>query len=181
VSFAYTFTDAEHNRKIDDNFAFDKPTINEYPFIRVNDVPKHRFVAAGSIDGPWDTVFGLKIVLETPRPLNEVRDFGYRPADGSFSQPAAVTPQGTGSFLVGGDIWGYRTVDLQATKRFQLGDFAVTARANVLNVFDFENYTTFNVISVGENGQINPDIEVNEFGDMLYVPRTLSFEVSFNF
>ena len=79
------------------------------------------------------------------------------------------------------DIWGYRTVDLQATKRFQLGDFAVTARANVLNVFDFENYTTFNVLSVGSNGQIDPDIEVNEFGDMLYVPRTLSFEVSFNF
>jgi outer membrane receptor protein involved in Fe transport len=181
VSFAYTYTDAVHNRKIDDNFAFDKPTIHEYPFIAVNDVPKHRFVAAGSIDGPWDTVFGLKIVLETPRPLNEVRDFGYRPPDGSFSQPAAVDPPGTGSFLVGGDIWGYRTVDLQATKRFQLGDFAVTARANVLNVFDFENYTTFNVISVGSNGQIDPEIEVNEFGDMLYVPRTLSFEVSFNF
>jgi outer membrane receptor protein involved in Fe transport len=181
VSFAYTFTDAVHNRKIDDNFAFDKPTINEYPFIQVNDVPKHRFVTAGSIDGPWDTVFGLKIVLETPRPLNEVRDFGYRPPDGSFAQPVSVTPPATGSFLIGGDIWGYRTVDLQATKRFQLGDFAVTARANVLNVFDYENYTTFNVLSIGENGQINPNIEVNEFGEMLYVPRTLSFEVSFNF
>ena len=69
VSLAYTHTDAKHNRKLDDNFAFDKPTIDEYPFITVDGVPKHRFVAAGSIDGPWGLTFGAKIVLETPRPL----------------------------------------------------------------------------------------------------------------
>src|SRR5690606_29682610 len=44
LSLAYTYTDAKHNRKIDDNFAFDKPTIDQYPFIKVNDVPEHRFV-----------------------------------------------------------------------------------------------------------------------------------------
>ncbi len=181
LSLAYTYTDAKHNRKIDDNFAFDQPTIDRYPFIRVNDVPKHRFVAAGSIDGPWNTIFGLKIVLETPRPLNEVRDFGYRPPDGSFAQPISITPPGTGSFLIGGDIWGYRTVDLQATKEFQFGDFGLTARVNVLNVFDFENYTTFNILSVGSDGVLDPQFEVNEFGDMLYVPRTMSFEVSLKF
>ena len=181
LNLAYTYSDAKHNRKLDDSFAFDQPTIDRYPFIRVNDVPKHRFVAAGSIDGPWDTIFGLKIVLETPRPLNEVRDFGARPPDGSFSQPIAITPPGTGSFLIGGDVWGYRTVDLQATKEFQLGDFALTARVNVLNVFDFENYTTFNIVSVGSDGVLDPQLEVNRFGDILYVPRTMSFEVSMRF
>lgn len=181
LSLAYTYTDAVHNRKLDDAYAFDQPTIDRYPFIRVNDVPKHRFVAAGSIDGPWDTIFGLKIVLETPRPLNEVRDFGYRPADGSYAQPISITPPGTGKFLVGGDIWGYRTVDLQATKEFNFDAFALTARVNVLNVFDFENYTTFNILSVGQDGVIDPEVEVNKYGDMLYVPRTLSFEVSVKF
>ena len=181
LNLAYTYTDAKHNRKLDDNFAFDQPTIDLYPFIRVNDVPKHRFVAAGSIDGPWDTIFGLKIVLETPRPLNEVRDYGARPPDGSVAQPIAITPPGTGSFLVGGDIWGYRTVDLQATKEFQIGDFGVTARVNVLNVFDFENYTTFNIVSVGSDGVLDPQLEVNQFGDILYVPRTMSFEISMRF
>ena len=68
LSVAYTYTDAKHNRKLDDNFAFDQPTIDRYPFIAVDAIPKHRFVAAGSIDGPWGTVFGGKIVLETPRP-----------------------------------------------------------------------------------------------------------------
>ncbi len=181
VSLAYTYTDAKHNRKLDDNFAFDQPTIDRYPFIWVNDVPKHRFVAAGSIDGPWDTIFGLKIVLETPRGLNEVRDYGARPPDGSFSQPIAIEPPATGSFLVGGDIWGYRTVDLQATKEFEFDTFAFTARVNVLNVFDYENYTTFNIISVGSDGVLDPELEVNQFGDILYVPRTMSFEVSFRF
>jgi len=181
LSLAYTYTDAVHNRKLDDNFAFDKPRIQDYPFIRVDGVPKHRFVAAGSIDGPWNTVFGMKIVLETPRPMNEIRDFGNRPPDGSFSQPISITPPATGSFLIGGDIWGYRTVDLQATKEFVLGDFSLTARVNVLNVFDFENYSTFNILSVGSDGVLDPQVEVNRFGDMFYVPRTLSFEVSVQF
>lgn len=181
LNLAYTYTDAKHNRKLDDNFAFDQPTIGRYPFIAVNDIPKHRFVAAGSIDGPWGTIFGVKIVLETPRPMNEVRDYGNRPPDGSFAQPFAATPPGTGSFLIGGDIWGYRTVDFQATKQFQFGDFAVTARANLLNAFDFENYSTFNVVSVGTGGALDAQLEVNKFGDILYVPRTLSFEVSVDF
>jgi outer membrane receptor protein involved in Fe transport len=181
LNLAYTYTEAKHNRKLDDNYAFDQPTIDRYPFIRVDGIPKHRFVAAGSIDGPWDTVFGVKLVLETPRPMNEVRDYGARPADGSYSQAIAITPPGTGRFLVGGKIWGYRTVDFQATKRFQIGDFALTARMNVLNAFDFKNYSTFNILDVGSNGQLDPDLEVNRFGDIYYVPRTLSFELSAQF
>jgi hypothetical protein len=181
LSFAYTFSDAEHNRKLDDPFAFDKPTIDDYPFISVDGLPEHRVVAAGSIDGPWETTFGVKIVLETPRPLNEIRDWGNRPPDGSFSQPFAYDPPGTGSFLIGGDIWGYRTVDFQATKEFLIGDRALTARVNLLNAFDYENYSTFNLISPGSGGVLDPTAEVNEFGDTFYVPRTLSFEVGFRF
>lgn len=70
LSLAYTHTDAEHNRKVDDNFAFDKPTIDEYPFITANDVPEHRLVAAGPIDGPWDTTFGAKARVGTMRPAH---------------------------------------------------------------------------------------------------------------
>lgn len=182
LSLAYTRADAKHNRQKDDNFAFDKATIDDYPFITVNGVPKHRFVAAGSIDGPWGITFGAKIVLETPRPFNTIRDYGNRPPDGSFSQPIAYTPPGTGSFLIGGDIWGYRTVDLQATKEFSLGDYAkLTARVNVLNVFDFENFASFDLISPGANGRLDPQVRVNEFGDSFYVPRTISFEVGLKF
>lgn len=181
LNLAYTYTDAKHNRKIDDSFAFDKATIDQYPFIMVDTIPEHRFVAAGSIDGPWGLVFGAKIVLETPRPLNEVRDYGARPADGSFSQPIAIEPPGTGSFLIGGDIWGYRTVDFQVTKDFEVGDFTISARMNLLNAFNYENYSTFNILGVGSNGVLDPDLEVNQYGDSLYVPRTFNFEVSVAF
>src|SRR5690606_24418953 len=108
-------------------------------------------------------------------------DFGARPPDGSFAQPIALTPPGTGSFLIGGGIRGFRTVDLPAPQESQVGDVLQTARVNVLNVFDFENYTTFNIVSVGSDGVLDPQLEVNPFGDILYVPRTMSFEVSMRF
>ena len=181
VSLAYTYTDAEHNRQIDDNYAFDKARIEDYPFITANDVPEHRFVAAGSIDAPWGLTFGAKIVLETPRPINQIGFYGNRPPDGSHGQPVAFEPPGTGSFIIGGDIWGYRTVDFQATKEFRIGEFGFTARVNLLNAFDYNNYASFNVISVGSGGVLDPVIEVNTSGDIYYVPRTISFELGFNY
>lgn len=182
VSFAYTHTDAKHNRKKEDPFAFDGARIEDYPFITVDGVPKHRFVASGSLDGFWGITFGAKIVLETPRPFNEIRDYGYRPPDGSFAQPFAYTPAGTGKFLIGGDIWGYRTLDLQATKEFSFGDrFKVSARLNLLNALNYKNYSSFNLISAGANGVLDPQVEVNRFGDMYYVPRTWSFELGVKF
>ena len=182
MSVAYTHSDAKHNRKKDDPFAFDKATIDLYPFIWVDAVPKHRLVVAGSIDGPWGLTFGGKVVLETPRPVNEVRCWGVTEPDGSTCQPFGAEPPGTGSFLVGGDIWGYRTVDLQATKEFRFGDrVKMTARVNLLNAFNYKNYSTFSTIEAGANGVYDPTFVYNKFGDMLYVPRTLSVELGMKF
>lgn len=182
MSVAYTRADAKHNRKKDDPFAFDGATINQYPFIWVDAVPKHRLVVAGSVDGPWGLTFGGKIVLETPRPVNEVRCYGVTRADGATCQPFGAEPPGTGSFLVGGDIWGYRTVDLQATKEFSFGErVKLNARVNLLNAFNYQNFSTFSSIEAGANGIYNPTFEYNRFGDMLYVPRTLSVEVGLKF
>jgi hypothetical protein len=72
-------------------------------------------------------------------------------------------------------------VDFQATKEFRFGDHALTARVNLLNAFDYENFKSFNLISAGSGGTLDPVVEVNEFGDSLYVPRTLSFEVGYSF
>jgi outer membrane receptor protein involved in Fe transport len=182
LSVAYTHSDAKHNRKKDDPFAFDKATIGQYPFIWVDAVPKHRLVVAGSIDGPWGLTFGGKIVLETPRPVNEVRCWGVTEPDGSTCQAFGAEPPGTGSFLIGGDIWGYRTVDLQATKEFRFGDrVKMTARVNLLNAFNYQNYSQFTTIEAGANGVYDPTFVYNRFGDMLYVPRTLSVEVGLKF
>jgi len=92
------------------------------------------------------------------------------------------TAPGAGSFLIGGDIWGYRTVDFQATKEFVLGgDYRLYARVNLLNAFNFKNYSSFNYIGFGSGGIYDPNITINKTGDNLYVPRTLTFEVGFKF
>ena len=67
------------------------------------------------------------------------------------------------------------------TKDFELGDFVISARMNLLNAFNYANYSTFNILGVGSNGVLDPDLEVNQYGDSFYVPRTFNFEVSVAF
>ncbi|MBP3985070.1 TonB-dependent receptor [Pseudoxanthomonas helianthi] len=182
LSIAYTQTHARHNRSLNEIYAFDKATIEQYPFIKSDAAPRHRLVAAGSIDGFWGITFGAKIVLETPEARNNISCWGQQNPDGSTCTPVGFWVPGTGKFLIGGDIWGYRTVDFQATKEFKFGDrFALTARLNLLNAFDFKNYSSFNYDSFGSNGVYDPQISVNKYGDIRYVPRTLTFELGLKF
>ena len=139
-------------------------------------------MAAGSYDGFWGITFGAKVVLATPEPLNSIEGWGQTNPDGSRSTPIGFTPPGSGKFLVGGKIWGYRTVDFQATKEFALGgDFKLSARVNLLNAFNFKNYSSFNYNGFGNGGIYDPNVSINKFGDNLYVPRTLTFELGMKF
>lgn len=182
ASIAYTQSHARHNRNLNEPFAFDRATIEEYPFIKSDATPRHRLVMAGSLDGFWGITFGAKIVLETPEARNNISCWGQQNPDGSTCTPVGFRVPATGSFLVGGDIWGYRTVDFQATKEFRFGDrVAMTARVNLLNAFNFKNYTSFNYDSFGSGGIYDPQISVNRYGDIRYVPRTLTVEVGLKF
>ena len=183
LSLAYTNTSGRQNRKLDEPFAFDKEFIEDYPFIKSSGAPRHRFVAAGSLDGFWGITFGAKLVLATPTAIDDqVACWGQTNADNTRCTPIAFYPPAAGKFLVGGKIWGYRTVDFQATKEFTLaGDFKLSARVNLLNAFNFKNYNTFNYLNFGSGGIYEPDITTNRYGDMLYVPRTLTFELGMKF
>ena len=137
---------------------------------------------AGSLDGFWGITFGAKIVLETPEAKNNISCWGQQNSDGSRCDQVGFWVPATGKFLVGGDIWGYRTVDFQATKEFEFGDhLSAYARLNLLNAFNFKNYSSFNYDSFGSDGVYDPDISVNRYGDMRYVPRTLTVEVGVKF
>ena len=63
----------------------------------------------------------------------------------------------------------------------RVGDFGFTARLNLLNAFNYPNYSSFNLVSVGSGGTLDPVVEVNKYGDTYYVPRTITFEVGFNY
>jgi outer membrane receptor protein involved in Fe transport len=179
ATFAYTYTHAKQNRDINEHYSFDEPNIGAYPFITSNAAAKHRFVATGNMDGPWGITLSAKLTLATPLPYNGVPcydDVVF--GNGSNCMPTAVTPSAS-KFLLGGKIWGYRDVDFQATKDFNLGHgLTFYGRFDVLNVFNWENFVDFNAIS----GSTYPvQVTYNRRGDITFVPRTFKFEVGLRF
>jgi outer membrane receptor protein involved in Fe transport len=178
ATFAYTFTHAKQNRDINEHYSFDEATIGDYPFITSNAAARHRFVATGNMDGPWGTTLSAKLTLATPLPFNGIAcyDGAVFPA-GNNCIPQAATPGGS-RFLVGGKIWGYRDLDLQATKNFDLGHgVTLFGRFDVLNVFNWDNFVDY--IPTYANGQAS--VVYNRIGNITFVPRTFKFEVGLNF
>ena len=185
ATFAYTFTHAKQNRDINEHYSFDEATIGDYPFITSNAASKHRFVATGNMDGPWGLVFSAKLTLATPIPGNTgacFDSYGYTFPNGSACVPTGVTPGGNGKFLIGGKVFGYRDVDFQATKNFDLGHgVTLFGRFDVLNVFGFNNYDDLLYTYTLVNGKPHTNAKYNPIGNITYVPRTFKFEVGLNF
>jgi len=174
ATLAYTYTDATQNRLYTDGYAFDLPTIRDYPFLESSAASKHRFVATGSIDGGWGILWASKLTLATPQPVADIACCNLIPNSlNAPAYPAVGTPKGY-QFLFGGPVFGYRDIDVQATKNFDLTrGINLYIRFDVLNLFNFKNYsTTFNTWDDG-TGHLNPHAVVyNTNGDIDGVTRT---------
>src|SRR5688572_197889 len=96
TTFSYTYTDAEHNRNINEHYAFDQVSINQLPFVLSNAAPEHRLVATGTYSGPWGLMFAGKFTWSSPLPRNDI---------GCLTAPATF-PTGAGCIPVGYDIGG---------------------------------------------------------------------------
>ncbi|WP_202840482.1 TonB-dependent receptor [Luteimonas saliphila] len=172
TSFAYTFTDAEQNRDINEHYSFDYATPGDYPVLVSNSVPKHRFVATGTLDGFWGITFGGKLVLATPTPVYSstcLADGVPTPVGGGRCMPAATEPDGT---------WGYRSLDLQATREFDVDGVRFYGRVDVLNVFNWNNYTSV-VVTDNRDGTISA--RYLEGGNITGVPRMVKVEFGMRF
>ncbi|HET6434006.1 TonB-dependent receptor [Dyella sp.] len=183
ATFSYTYTSATQNRDIGEHYSFDEATLGNYPFIDSNAAPRHRLVATGVVDGPWDITMSVKLTLATPTPGNTTACYGpYVFATGSTCTPIAGTPEGSGRFLVGPKIFGYRDVDFQATKNFELGHgVTLYGRFDVLNVFNFRNYNDLIYqIPAGASPYVL-QTRYNPTGNITFVPRTFKFEVGMKF
>ncbi len=177
ATVAYTYSDASQNRDINEHYSFDRATIQDYPFITSNAVAKHRLVATGTIDGPWDIVYSGKLTLATPIPYDGFYNVptpagGFAPGQPNNIPIAAVPPGQT--FLFGGKIFGYRTIDLSANKHFDLTrgiDWYI--RVDALNIFNYKNYDP------GGGATSIPYQQtyavVNKDGNIVGVPRTFKF------
>ena len=179
ASVAYTWTSARQTRDINEHYAFDAATLEEYPWIKSNAVSHHRLVATANYDGFWGITFGGKLTLATPIPSND-QQCGF---PGGVNQPvclpAGFRPQGNGRFLIGGKIFGYRSVDLQATKDFKIaGDWKAYARLDIINVFNFDNFTNI-LYQTDASGR--KMAYYNEDGDIVGVPRQVKVEVGVRF
>lgn len=178
ASVAYTWTHARQNRDVNEHYSFDAETIGDYPFIVSNAAPRHRLVLTGSYAGPWGITFGGKLTLATPTAGNSVVSIDPSGANAPSALPAGAYPGGNGRFLIGGKLWGYRSLDLQATKEFALpGDSKLYARLDILNVFNFDNYADINYVDA--DGHLLASY--NTTGDIIGVPRQVKVEVGFRF
>jgi outer membrane receptor protein involved in Fe transport len=182
ATLAYTYTKGSQNRDIKEHYAFDEETIHQYPFIDSNAAAKHRFVATGSIDGPAGFIFSGKLTLATPIPHNQFACYiagnTYFPT-GSSCTPFAATPEGQ-TFGFGGKVFGYRDIDLQATKDFDMSaGLTLYVRFDFLNVFNFKNYSDY---ATSGNGVLR-DVYTNYItdGNITGVPRTFKVTAGFRF
>ncbi|HEY0198644.1 MAG TPA: TonB-dependent receptor [Rhodanobacter sp.] len=190
ASIAYTYSRAlynHNNNNPDDQYAFDYEYAGDYPFVS-GDVPKHRLVMTGSLDGPWGFLFGAKLTLATPTPgLGQAFIYDGSTEDhdgisGGGGRAVSLYPQGEGRFLVGGKVFGYRDIDLQATKNFRVyGGTSAYVRIDMINVFNWNNYNDYNT-NYGSGGALSKTpITYNPIGNIVNYPRTLRVSMGLKF
>ncbi|MGS1127519.1 TonB-dependent receptor [Rhodanobacter sp. UC4437_H4] len=190
LTIAYTHTHSSQNHNNNDptdQYAFDFETVGHYPFVG-GAVAKNRLVVTGNIDGPWGFVFGGKLTLSTPVPNVGMAFYGA-PAtnqdngvtNGAGGRVVAIAPPGNGRFLIGGKVFGYRDLDLQATKNFKIYDnVSGYVRIDLINVFNFRNTVGY-MTNYGSGGVYNPQVFYNPTGDITGYTRTLRATAGISF
>ncbi|WP_236585335.1 TonB-dependent receptor [Dyella sp. EPa41] len=192
ATIAYTYTHAlknNDNNDPTDQYAFDFEKIANYPYVTAPGISKHRLVATGSLDGPWGFVLGGKLTLATPVPDVNLACYGL-PSSGMDSgaingggcQAIASRPPGTGKFIVGGKVFGYRDIDFQATKNFKVyGNLNAYVRIDLINAFNWHNYSDY-IETWGANGVLTrTPVIYNPTGNITGYPRTLKVSAGINF
>jgi outer membrane receptor protein involved in Fe transport len=138
-NLAYTYSDAEENRQFGEHYALDYPTLAGYGWFSSAGVAKHRLVLSGMVDGPWQTQLSGKLVLATPEP----QYVNYCP-NGANGQD--INTQCRIRQYKSDDTLGYKQLDLALQKVWDTGtDVKLRMRADILNVFDWENFDSYNV------------------------------------
>jgi len=101
--------------------------------------------------------------------------------NGAGGRVVAIAPPGNGRFLIGGKVFGYRDLDLQATKNFKIyGNVSGYVRIDLINVFNFRNTVGY-ITNYGSGGVYNPQVSYNPTGDITGYTRTLRATAGISF
>ncbi|GAA0733319.1 TonB-dependent receptor [Sphingomonas japonica] len=179
IDATYTYTQAEENRAFGETFSLDFPSIEDYPVLRSSGVPRHRFVAAGSVDLPIDLSLSAKFTLESPPFLKGFINQGFAPFERIL-----VGTEAEGN----GDRWGRRQMDLAVTKYIPLGfisdETQIRFRVDIINLFNDRNYINYNGNPADDSRDDgSPTIfgEQNGFDTGGNPPRTIKVSAGFSF
>ena len=146
LTLAYTLTDAKQNSPANGwPGLFNMPTIEGYGWFPAM-VPKHRFVATGIYQGPWDITYSTKLILasSTPRYVQDCNEASW-----SLCHFTSYRPD-----------QDYKQLDLAASKAFDVGPVTLRVRADVLNVFNWDNYSGYEDWMGGAGEPMNPNFGV---------------------
>ena len=143
ATFAYTYTDSEQNSPIDGwPGAFNAETIDGYGWF-AGKVPKHRLVATGIYDAGWGITLSSKLTLATGTPR--------------YYQNCNVSARAYCYFDWYEPDEDFKQFDLAASKEWDTGtDIKLRVRADVLNVFNWDNYSGYEDWRGGANEPQNP-------------------------
>ncbi len=163
ATFAYTYTDAKMNNS--DRYSFSESLAPAYAMIQSNTVAKHRVVATGSYQAPWGLLLAGKLTWSSPIPawFEQCLSGGVFWPDGAGCTPFTFDPGGT----------GYKALDLQVTKNFELGDMgSMYIRLDMLNVTNEDNLVDYLPGQFAPNGP-QQTARYNPTGNNPGFPRTL--------
>ncbi|MFC3549662.1 TonB-dependent receptor domain-containing protein [Lysobacter cavernae] len=173
VTFAYTYADAREMRQSPEVFSLDYPTLADYGWHDAA-VPEHRLVGTGIYDGPWGMTFSGKLTLASQAPRYGTNCFNVDQRDNCFIDQ--YKPDGT---------LGFKQFDLAVMKDFDTGTgFKMWVRGDVLNVFDWANYSGYDDWYGGWDDQQQAIVANSNFGTpntQMLPTRTFKLSLGFNF
>jgi outer membrane receptor protein involved in Fe transport len=175
ATVAYTFNDAKENRvnaaDADEHYTFDYPNLSEHGWHRSIGIPRHRVVLTGIVDAGWGTTVSGKLTVSSPLTKDALNCHDTVSFDNCFFDPFTPT-----------DRIGFKQFDIAAAKTWDLdGQVQLHLRADLLNVFNWTNWTDYDTWRGGPSPDSNANFgNVNGTGIILPT-RTLKLSIGASF
>ncbi|QEQ73860.1 TonB-dependent receptor [Xanthomonas citri] len=132
LTVAYTYSDAKENRQFGEHYALDRERIQDYGWREAGGIPKNRLVVTGIYELPYEIKLSGKLSL-----ASQTARYGQNCLAGNDQcQIIQFKPDGT---------LGYKEFSIAANKEWDTGGgVKFNVRADILNMFNWVNYATFN-------------------------------------
>ncbi|RBF89684.1 hypothetical protein BRM95_07075, partial [Xanthomonas oryzae pv. oryzae] len=132
LTVAYTYSDAKENRQFGEHYALDRERIQDYGWREAGGIPNNRLVVTGIYELPYEITLSGKLSL-----ASQTARYGQNCLAGNDQcEIIQFKPDGT---------LGDKEFSIAANKEWDTGGgVKFNVRADILNVFNWVNYATFN-------------------------------------